>query len=59
MKVNVDIQAAVAQRAGVGRYARMLVEHLGALRENDELSYFYFDFKPDQFLHQTVIVVSW
>ncbi|MBP7830545.1 MAG: glycosyltransferase family 4 protein [Kiritimatiellae bacterium] len=45
MKVCVDIQAAVAQRAGVGRYAKSLVEHLGPLAGNDELSLFYFDFK--------------
>ena len=35
----------MAQRAGVGRYARMLVEHLGGFCEGDTLSYFYFDFK--------------
>mgnify|MGYP003587075673 CR=1 FL=1 len=45
MKVCVDIQAAVAQRAGVGRYTKALVEHLGPLAGNDELSLFYFDFK--------------
>lgn len=45
MKVCVDIQAAVAQRAGVGRYTKSLVEHLGPLAGPDELSLFYFDFK--------------
>ena len=45
MKVCVDIQAAIAQRAGVGRYARMLVEHLAPLAGKDELALFYFDFK--------------
>lgn len=45
MKVCVDIQAAIAQRAGVGRYTRMLVEHLAPLAGTDELSLFYFDFK--------------
>ena len=44
MKVCVDIQAAIAQRAGVGRYTRMLAEHLGALAGADTLSFFYFDF---------------
>ena len=45
MKVCVDIQAGVAQRAGVGRYTKSLVEHLGPLAGGDELSLFYFDFK--------------
>ena len=45
MKVCIDIQSAIAQRAGVGRYTKMLVEHLGFLRGADELSLFYFDFK--------------
>ncbi len=45
MKVCVDIQAGVAQRAGVGRYAQSLVEHLGPMAGDDELSLFYFDSK--------------
>ncbi len=45
MKVCVDIQAAITQRAGVGRYAKSLVEHLAPLAGGDELSLFYFDFK--------------
>ena len=46
MRVCVDIQAAVAQRAGVGRYAKKLVEHLGPLAgPEDELRLFHFDFK--------------
>lgn len=45
MKVCLDIQSALAQRAGVGRYTRQLAEHLAALRRADELSLFYFDFK--------------
>ncbi len=45
MRVCVDIQAAIAQRAGVGRYVKMLVEHLGADRRGDDLSLFYFDFQ--------------
>ncbi len=40
-----DIQAAIAQRAGVGRYAKHLAEHLAPLAGDDELSLFYFDFK--------------
>jgi glycosyltransferase involved in cell wall biosynthesis len=40
-----DIQAAIAQRAGVGRYTKSLVEHLAPLTGADELSLFYFDFK--------------
>jgi len=45
MKVCLDIQAALGQRAGVGRYVRELLRHLPAYRENDELCAFYFDFK--------------
>ena len=45
MRVCVDIQAAVAQRAGVGRYVRCLVRRLGEQRGADDLSLFYFDFK--------------
>lgn len=45
MKVCVDVQAAVSQRAGVGRYTKALVEHLGAAAGEDTLNLFYFDFK--------------
>ena len=45
MIVCVDIQAAIAQRAGVGRYAKSLVEHLAPLAGDDELRLFYFDFQ--------------
>lgn len=45
MKVCVDIQSALAQRAGVGRYTKELVQHLGPLAAPDELLLFYFDFK--------------
>ncbi len=44
MRVVVDIQAAIAQRAGVGRYTKALVEHLAPLAGEDELRLFYFDF---------------
>ena len=45
MRVSIDIQAAIAQRAGVGRYTKSLVEHLGPFTGSDELNLFYFDFK--------------
>lgn len=46
MRVCIDIQSAIAQRAGVGRYAKLLVEHLAATRAPaDELALFYFDFQ--------------
>jgi glycosyltransferase involved in cell wall biosynthesis len=45
MRVVVDIQAGVAQRAGVGRYTKALVQHLGPLAGRDELDLFYFDFQ--------------
>ena len=45
MNVCLDIQSALAQRAGVGRYTRMLAEHLPPLKGADALRLFYFDFK--------------
>ena len=45
MKVCVDIQAALGQRAGVGRYVRELAAHLGDAAGGDEVVAFYFDFK--------------
>ncbi len=45
MKVCLDIQAAVAQRAGVGRYTRALAERLGADCGVDTVRLFYFDFR--------------
>ncbi|MBR0056157.1 MAG: glycosyltransferase family 4 protein [Kiritimatiellae bacterium] len=45
MQVNIDYQPAVAQRAGIGRYTRLLARHLPAsLAEGDRLRLFYFDF---------------
>ena len=45
MRVCVDVQSAITQRSGVGRYTRELVHHLGALAGEDALQLFYFDFK--------------
>jgi len=45
MHVCLDIQSALAQRAGVGRYTRMLAENLPLTAGADNLSLFYFDFK--------------
>jgi glycosyltransferase involved in cell wall biosynthesis len=45
MRICVDIQAAVTQRAGIGRYTRQLVRHLDAILDHDELALFYFDFR--------------
>ncbi len=45
MKVCVQIQAAIDQRAGVGRYVHTLVPELAKLCGNDELAGFYFDFR--------------
>ncbi len=42
-----DIQSAVAQTAGVGRYARMLAESMGEFAEADELTLFHFDFRAE------------
>lgn len=45
MKVCLDIQAARGQRAGVGRYVRELLWHLGPAANGDEITAFYFDFR--------------
>jgi len=45
MRICLDIQSAVSQRAGVGRYTRKLAEHLGALARDDVFRLFYFDFQ--------------
>ncbi len=46
MRICLDIQAAVSQRAGIGRYARSLAEHLGSFAAPDEeLRLFFFDFR--------------
>lgn len=45
MKICIDIQSTITQRAGVGRYTRLLVQHLGPMAINDHLFLFYFDFK--------------
>ncbi len=44
MHICLDIQSAIAQRAGIGRYTRMLLSNLAGLRGADEISCFYFDF---------------
>ena len=45
MKICVDIQSAITQRAGIGRYTKQLVDHLSEVLNEDELALFYFDFK--------------
>ncbi len=45
MKVCIDIQSAVTQRAGVGRYTRELVQHLSTAAPDDQFLLTYFDFK--------------
>lgn len=45
MRVCLDIQPAVAQRAGIGRYVRALAERLGRFADADELTLFHFDFR--------------
>jgi glycosyltransferase involved in cell wall biosynthesis len=44
MIVSVDIQAAIGQRAGVGRYTHSLAEHLSEWLAPEELRLVYFDF---------------
>ncbi|HMP76239.1 MAG TPA: glycosyltransferase family 1 protein [Kiritimatiellia bacterium] len=45
MRVCIDIQSAIGNRAGVGRYTKMLVEHLAPQKGNNELALFHFDFQ--------------
>ncbi|NCC52809.1 MAG: glycosyltransferase family 1 protein [Spartobacteria bacterium] len=45
MRICVDIQSAVAQRAGVGRYTSSLVEELPRLAGDDDIQCFFFDFQ--------------
>lgn len=45
MIVNLDYQPAVTQRAGIGRYTKLLARHLPAfLGDGDSVRLFYFDF---------------
>ncbi len=45
MKFMIDIQSAVTQKAGVGRYTRELAEHMAAIAAPDHLALSYFDFR--------------
>lgn len=45
MKITIDIQPAITQRAGVGRYTKQLVQHLGKYAGNDSIDLAYFDFR--------------
>lgn len=45
MRICIDVQSAVTQRAGIGRYTRALVHHLAPLLSDHELRLFYLDFK--------------
>jgi glycosyltransferase involved in cell wall biosynthesis len=45
MKVCIDIQSAITQRAGVGRYTREIVQHLASFAPDDNFLLPYFDFK--------------
>ncbi|MCZ7593139.1 MAG: glycosyltransferase [Kiritimatiellae bacterium] len=44
MRVCLDIQSAIGARAGVGRYTKLLAEHLAPLRGANNFSLFHFDF---------------
>lgn len=45
MIVNLDYQPAVSQRAGIGRYTKLLAKHIPSyLGDGDSLRLFYFDF---------------
>ncbi len=45
MKVCLDVQSAVVQRAGVGRYTKVLAQHLGLVAPDDDFVFPYFDFR--------------
>lgn len=59
MRVCMHIQAAIDQRAGVGRYVHTLTPELAATRGEDTLAGFYFDFRrrgspfPEGMLEET------
>lgn len=61
MIASLFLQAAIGQRAGVGRYVHTLVPHLAEVRGGDALHGFYFDFRgkgspfPTSLLPQTAI----
>jgi len=38
MKIAIDIQSAVTQKAGVGRYTRELIDHLAGIMAPDLLA---------------------
>ena len=63
MIVCIDVQPAVSQRAGVGRYTKHLVEHLDARIGTDALHLVYFDFKgrglPIRASHARTRPVRW
>lgn len=44
MKLSLDIQPAITQRAGVGRYTKQLVQHLGKYAADDSINLIYFDY---------------
>lgn len=45
MRICLDIQPAVVQRAGVGRYTRALAQYLPAFANSDHITLWYFDFR--------------
>jgi len=63
MKVAIDIQSAVTQRAGVGRYTRELAANLAATMPEGQLLLPYFDFKrhaePFTIPHATMHPIRW
>jgi len=44
MRVCIDVQSAISQLAGVGRYTKLLVQNLGQVAGDNILVLFYFDF---------------
>lgn len=47
MKICIDIQSAVTQRAGVGRYTKLLVQNLDEIIKEHSLHLVYFDYKKN------------
>jgi glycosyltransferase involved in cell wall biosynthesis len=45
VRICVDVQSGILQRAGVGRYTKQLVQHLGRHAGRHELRLFYYDFQ--------------
>ncbi len=63
MKFCIDIQSAITQRAGVGRYTREIAQHIATVAPDDDFLLPYFDFKgkaqPFDVANATLRPIRW